>query len=191
MFNEIVVQEDSLPVLDEFGVRYKKYQDNYFTADSVETTALLTAKAVQAGLSIFNCVSVEDVMMRSESVVGLVLNWSPVEMAGLHIDPLTVRSKFTIDATGHATEVVKVVHQKVPGRLNTASGNIEGEKSMWADRAERLTLENTTEVFPGLFVTGMAANATFGGPRMGPIFGGMLLSGKMAAELVIKRLEGI
>jgi thiamine thiazole synthase len=188
MFNEIVVQEDSLPILDEIGVRYKKYRDNYFTADSVETAAMLTAKSVQAGLSIFNCVSVEDVMMRSEKVGGLVLNWSPVEMAGLHIDPLTVRSRFIIDATGHATEVVNVVHKKVPGKLNTETGNIEGEKSMWAEKAERLTLENTSEVFPGLFVAGMAANATFGGPRMGPIFGGMLLSGKKVAESVIKRL---
>ena len=41
-----------------------------------------------------------------------------------------------IDATGHATEVVKVVRQKVPGSLKTASGEIEGEKSMWSDRAE-------------------------------------------------------
>lgn len=191
MFNEIVVQESSLPVLDEFGIRYKKYRENYYTADSVETASMLTAKAVQAGLSIFNCITVEDVMMRSEKVAGLVLNWSPVEMAGLHIDPLTIRSKFIVDATGHATEVVNVVHRKVPGKLNTTTGNIEGEKSMWADRAERLTLENTMEIFPGLYVAGMAANATFGGPRMGPIFGGMLLSGKLVAEMIIKRLAGM
>jgi thiamine thiazole synthase len=55
---------------------------------------------------------------------------------------------------------------------------------MWADHAENQTIENTREVFPGLYVAGMAANATAGGPRMGPIFGGMLLSGeKVAAEL--------
>jgi thiamine thiazole synthase len=191
MFNEIVVQESSLPVLDEFGIRYRKYQENYYTADSVETASMLTAKAVQAGLSVFNCITVEDVMMRPEKVAGLVLNWSPVEMAGLHIDPLTIRSKFIVDATGHATEVVNVVHRKVPGKLNTAMGNIEGEKSMWADRAEKLTLENTKEIFPGLYVAGMASNATFGGPRMGPIFGGMLLSGKLVAELIIKRLGNV
>jgi thiamine thiazole synthase len=55
---------------------------------------------------------------------------------------------------------------------------------MWADRAEKLTLDNTVEVYPGLWVTGMAANATFGGPRMGPIFGGMFLSGVKVAEQV-------
>jgi thiamine thiazole synthase len=30
----------------------------------------------------------------------------------------------------------------------------------------------------------MAANNVFGGPRMGPIFGGMILSGKKVAEII-------
>jgi len=188
MFNEIVVQKDALHVLDEMGVRYQKYEDNYYTSDSIETVACLISRAVQAGLTIMNCISIEDVIMRDDRINGLVLNWSPVEMAGLHIDPLSVRTQFVIDATGHATEVVKVVQKKVPGRLNTPTGLIEGEKSMWADRAETLTIENTSEVFPGLYIAGMAANATFGGPRMGPIFGGMLLSGEKAAKELIERL---
>ncbi len=44
-------------------------------------------------------------------------------------------------------------------------------------------MKNTIEVYPGLIVTGMAANAVCGSPRMGAIFGGMLISGKRAAEL--------
>ena len=188
MFNEIVLQEAALPILEELGVRCHKYEENYYTSDSVEAISSITAGAMKAGLTIFNCMSVEDVMMRTDKVMGLVINWSPVEMAGLHIDPLTVRATFIIDATGHATEVVKVVRQKVPGELKTPSGEIEGEKSMWSDKAETLTLENTKEVFPGLYVAGMAANAVFGGPRMGPIFGGMLLSGEKAAKEILKRL---
>jgi thiamine thiazole synthase len=188
MFNEIVVQNTALHILEEFGVRFREYQENYYTSDSVETVACLTARALQAGLTIFNCMSVEDVMMRTDRVVGLVLTWSAVEMAGLHIDPLAVRAKFVIDATGHDTEVVRVVQKKVPGELKTSSGKIEGEKSMWSERAETLTLENTREVFPGLYVAGMAANATFGGPRMGPIFGGMLLSGEKVAKGLIDLL---
>ncbi|HON77179.1 MAG TPA: ribose 1,5-bisphosphate isomerase, partial [Spirochaetota bacterium] len=49
------------------------------------------------------------------------------------------------------------------------------------------TIENTREICPNVYVAGMSANAAFGGPRMGPIFGGMLLSGKKAAELIIGR----
>ena len=188
MFNEIVVQEAALPIMKEFGVRTKKYQENYYTSDSVETVACLITKAVQEGLTVFNGMSVEDVLMRTDRVIGLVLNWSSVEIAGLHVDPLAVRSKFVIDSTGHDVEVVHVVQKKVPGSLNTPSGKIEGEKSMWSDKAETLTLENTREVFPGLYVAGMAANATFGGPRMGPIFGGMLLSGEKVAKELINRL---
>jgi thiazole biosynthesis enzyme len=189
MFNEIVVQEAAVPILDEFGVRHHPHEPGYCSADSVEAISTLISKAVQAGVAVFNCMSVEDVLMRPDRVIGVVLNWSAVEIAGLHVDPLAVRSLFVVDATGHATEVVRIVQKKVPGRLATPSGGIEGEKSMWAERAETLTLENTREVFPGLYVAGMAANATFGGPRMGAIFGGMLMSGKRVAEAIETRLK--
>ena len=124
-------------------------------------------------------------MIREGRVIGLVINWTPVEMTGLHVDPLTIAAKTTVDATGHATEVLRVIERKTDIRFNTQSGALMGERSMWADRAERLTLENTREICPGVYVAGMSANAAFGGPRMGPIFGGMLLSGKKVAELII------
>ena len=50
-------------------------------------------------------------------------------------------------------------------------------------------LENTKEVYPGLIVAGMAAAAVFGSPRMGPIFGGMLLSGRKAAQIAVDLLK--
>jgi len=59
---------------------------------------------------------------------------------------------------------------------------------MDADMGEMHTVENTRECFPGLYVSGMAANAVYGGYRMGPVFGGMLLSGKKAATLILENL---
>jgi thiamine thiazole synthase len=96
-----------------------------------------------------------------------------------------VAAAAVIEATGHDMEVLRVIEKKTDIALNTSTGKLLGERSMWADRAEVLTLENTKEVCPGVFVTGMAANAACGGPRMGPIFGGMLLSGQKVAELII------
>ena len=58
---------------------------------------------------------------------------------------------------------------------------------MEAESGEQQVVENTKEAYPGLFVSGMAANQVFGGYRMGPIFGGMLLSGQKAANDMIKQ----
>jgi len=189
LFNEIVVQKDALPIIEEFGISYREFEKNHYTADSVEAISTVISKSVQAGLTVFNGVTAEDVLMRKARVTGLVLNWSAVEMARLHVDPLAIRAQYVVDTTGHETSVVRLVQNKVPGKLKTPSGKIEGEKSMWSDRAEKLTLMNTKEVFPGLYVAGMAANATFGGPRMGPIFGGMLLSGKKVAGMLLHALS--
>ena len=53
-----------------------------------------------------------------------------------------------------------------------------------ADAGEKAIVENTREIYPGVYVAGMVCNAVYGAPRMGPIFGGMLLSGKKVAELI-------
>ncbi len=190
MFNEIVVQEEGKRILDEFGIRSRQYSDGYHTADSIEAISTLCSKAVKSGVSIFNLISAEDLIIRENRITGLVLNWTAVEMANLHVDPLTVQSKFVVDATGHATEVVAILQKKNDVKLNTETGKIIGERSLWAEAAEKDTMTNTKEVFPGLYVCGMAANATFGSYRMGPIFGGMLLSGEKVASLIIEELRG-
>jgi len=192
MFNTIVVQEEAKGILDEFGVRTREYEKGYYIADSVEASAAICLKTVQAGVKIFNLMSIEDVMIRENNrVTGLVLNWSAVEMAKLHVDPLSIRSKIVIDATGHATEICHIIVDKLGGKLRTETGAIMGEKSLWAEVAEEKIMENTKEVYPGLVVAGMAANAVCGTPRMGPIFGGMLLSGKRAAEVSLEILQQV
>jgi thiamine thiazole synthase len=190
MFNKIVVQEEGKEILDEFGITTTEYQRGYYVAGAVELASTLCSLAVKAGAKIFNLISVEDVVIReADRVSGLVLNWSAVPLADLHVDPLAIRSKLVIDATGHDCEVCRLATKKAGGRLRTATGNIIGEKSMWAEVAEREVIENTREVYPGLIVAGMAAAAVFGSPRMGPIFGGMLLSGRKAAKLAVELLR--
>ena len=189
MFNEIVVQEEGKGILDEFGIRSLPYTEGYYTTDSIEAISTFCSRTVQSGVTIFNLMSAEDLILRGNRVTGLVINWTAVEMANLHVDPLTIQSKFVVDATGHATEVVAILEKKNDVKLFTETGKVMGERSLWAEAAERDTMINTREVFPGLYVTGMAANATFGSYRMGPIFGGMLLSGEKAAALITEELR--
>jgi len=190
MFNTIVVQEEAKGILDEFEIRTEEYEKGYYIADSVEASSGICFKTIQAGAKIFNLMSIEDVMVReNDRITGLVLNWSAVTLAGLHVDPLSIRSRVVIDATGHASEICHIVVNKLGGKLRTEGGGVMGEKSMWAEVAERRIMENTKEVYPGLIVAGMAANAVCGAPRMGPIFGGMLLSGRQAAEVALEILQ--
>jgi len=188
MFNSIVVCSEGKKILDEFGIRNKEYKKGYYVADAIEAVTTLASKAVKAGAQVFNLMSVEDVEMRKNRVTGFVLNWSSVELAKLHVDPLTVRAKFIVDATGHDCEVAKIIQRKLGTKLKTRTGGLVGEEPMWAEVGEKAIVKNTKEFYPGAYVAGMAANAVFGGPRMGPIFGGMLLSGKKAAQSIIKRL---
>lgn len=190
MFNKIVVQDEGKEILDEFGITTTKYQEGYHVASAIEMASALCLQAVKAGARIFNLVNVEDVVIReNDKVSGLVLNWSAVSTAKLHIDPLAIRAKLVIDATGHACEICQLVTRKIGANLRTPAGNVIGEKPMWAEIAEKQIVENTKEVYPGLIVAGMAASAVFGLPRMGPIFGGMLLSGRRAAKLAIELLK--
>jgi thiamine thiazole synthase len=190
MFNEIVVQRQAKEILDELDISTQEYEKGYFTADSIEAISTIASKSVKAGLKVFNCISVEDVMIRRNSVTGLVLNWSAVEMAHLHVDPLTIRAKFSVDASGHAAEVCQIIQRKVGPVLKTKTGKLLGENPMWAERGEKAIIKNSKEVYPGLYVCGMSANAVLGGPRMGPIFGGMLISGKKVAQELIHKLKG-
>lgn len=192
MFNRIVVQEEGKRILDEFEVQTTEYQKGYYIADSLETISTICSKSIKAGAKIFNLISVEDVMIREEDkIAGLVLNWSATSLAKLHVDPLAIRSKMVIDATGHESEICHIVVRKLGAKLKTKTGEVMGEKPMWAEVGEREIVENTKEVYPGLIVAGMAANAVFGSPRMGAIFGGMLLSGKRAAEVAAQILQKV
>ena len=186
-FPVIVIQKASRHILQDVGIRTKDEGNEYFSADAIEVTTKLCSAAIDAGVRIFNTISVEDVLLEKKRINGFVINWSAVEIAGLHVDPLSIRAKYCIDATGHAAEVCHIVRRKV-GPLNTPSGELEKERSMCAEIGERTVVKNTKEVYPGLIVAGMGANAVYGAPRMGPIFGGMLLSGEKAAKLILKKL---
>ncbi|MFO8054985.1 MAG: sulfide-dependent adenosine diphosphate thiazole synthase [Bacteroidales bacterium] len=189
MFNEIIVQKTALHILDAFKISYKHYKEDYYLLDSVHATSALIYGASQAGVKIFNCITVEDVVFQEDKVSGLVLNWAPVSREQMHVDPLVIMARAVIDGTGHDCNVARTLEQKNNIRLETATGKVVGERSLSIDEAERTTVENTKEIFPGLYVSGMASNGVSGGFRMGPIFGGMLLSGEKVAGLIAKTLN--
>lgn len=184
LFNDIVVQEEAMPIVKELHLSYREHENGTYLMDSVHATAGLLYRATEAGAIVFNSVSVEDVVYKQGRVGGVVVNWTPVLLQKMHVDPLTFAAKVVLDATGHDCEIARTVARKNDVQLQTPTGGVVGEMSMDAMEGERTTLENTKEIYPGLFVSGMAANGVSGSFRMGPIFGGMLLSGHKVAQLM-------
>ena len=67
MFNEVVMQDSALHLLDKIGVQYKQEKKGYYTSDSVELASTLISKCVKSGVKIFNLIKVVDVMFREEN----------------------------------------------------------------------------------------------------------------------------
>lgn len=189
LFNEVTVQNDAAEILHEFGISTVPYGDDYHTVDSVEMASGLIFGARKAGAVIFNAVKVEDIVMHDGVVSGVVINWNPVARLEMHVDPIVVTSRALIDGTGHPSEVINKAVNKAGVKIDSPTGGILGEKPMWMADGERTTVENTKRLYPGLYASGMAANNVQGGFRMGPIFGGMLKSGRKIAQLVIADLK--
>ncbi len=189
LFNEVTVQSDAAEILHEFNITTKPFSGDYHTVDSVEMASGLIFGARKAGATIFNTVRVEDIVFHNGVVSGVVINWNPVARLEMHVDPLVITTRALIDGTGHPSEIVNKVVSKAGVKIDSPTGGILGEKPMWMEDGERTTVENTKRLYPGLYASGMAANNVQGGFRMGPIFGGMLKSGRKVAKLILQDLQ--
>jgi len=178
-----VVTFEDTDILDEIGVRTEK-QGGLITADSIEFATALAYSAKKAGTEIFNLIEVEDIVLIDEAVKGVVVNNAAARTLGLHVDPFCICAKYTIDATGHPAELVAMLKKRRPELFP----NQLQEHFMNVEVSEAGVVEKTGQVFPGLFVAGMSVCDVYNLPRMGPIFGGMLKSGRKVAELTKDKL---
>ncbi|MFB0524035.1 MAG: FAD-dependent oxidoreductase, partial [Phycisphaerae bacterium] len=80
-----VVTFEDKDILDEIGVTTRKVGDLY-TADAIEFAAALAYKAKKAGAEIFNLVEAEDIVLKDETVKGVVVNSASARTLRLHVD---------------------------------------------------------------------------------------------------------
>jgi thiamine thiazole synthase len=180
-FNRVALERGVKNILDEIGVQARE-ANGYLVVSSVLLAAALIKKTVESGVMLLNLFSVEDVYFNEkQELAGVVVNDTAYKMTNLHVDPLTFTSKVVMDSTGHEAVVANCLAKR--GILS-----LKGESVMNAQLGEEGVIEGTREVYPGLIVTGMASAQFYGTPRMGPIFGGMLLSGKKAANIAREKI---
>ncbi len=181
LMNTLTVRAPGQEILEELGVPLKEAKPGLFTADGPHACSKLIASACDAGVKILNMTKFDDVVLRNDRVEGVVINWTPVSAlprAITCVDPVSIEARVVIDATGHDAHVVNAL-----ARRNLIE--VKGMGCMHVEASEDALVEKTGEVFPGLIACGMSVSTTFGIPRMGPTFGGMLLSGKKAAEVTL------
>ncbi|MGC8765724.1 MAG: sulfide-dependent adenosine diphosphate thiazole synthase [Brevinematia bacterium] len=178
-YNVITIENEAVEIIEELGIKKEKYE-KLFVVDAVEFATGLAYKAIQAGAKVLNLTSVEDIIFKNNSVQGVVVNGTAITLSKLHVDPFCIKSRCVVDATGHPAEIVAVLKKKVK---NIPAGEIL-EGPMDVETSEKGVVERTGEFFPGLYLTGMSVCSVYGLPRMGPIFGGMLLSGRKVAEII-------
>ena len=186
LMNKVTVRHPGERILAELGIPYQAVNEGLFVADGPHACSKLIASACDSGVKFANMTVFEDLVLKEDGrVCGAVINWTPISALPREItcvDPVAVESAIVVDATGHDAQVVKKLEER--GVVKT-----KGFGAMWVERSEDLIIEHTGEIHPGLIVTGMAVSTTYGLPRMGPTFGGMLLSGEVAAEIALEKLE--
>ncbi len=182
----VVVQKKLKDILEkDFKIRYIE-DEHVLVVDPAELIAKLATAAIEAGAKFLLGVTVEDILTDKERrrVTGVVANWTAVHMANLWVDPLFIRAQVVVDATGHEASVVKLAAKKLNVKIE-----VLGEGPAIPEIADELVVKYSRKVVPGLYTTGMATAAVYKLPRMGPIFGGMILSGKKVAEDIIRELR--
>lgn len=187
LLHKVVLDSKANHIIRDFKIKAKETSvKDFYVVDAAELMSKLAVGALEAGAKIILGVDVEDLIVRENPfrVAGVVFKWSAISIAGLHVDPLFMSSKATVDATGHDAVLVNTLVKK----NKNLKLEVIGEKSAYSEKAERDVVEYTGLVVPGLYVTGMAVAALHGLHRMGPIFTGMLLSGKKVAEIIAEDL---
>lgn len=185
--NEIVVEDEALPILETAGVRNDRRSEGLRVVDAVELASALCLAAIRSGAVVLNLTAFEDLCIHAGRVSGVVVNQSMISGV-LPVDPIALGAKVVVDATGHEATVVETLRRR--GMLEgPPATHRPGEGPMDAAAGEAFVVDRTSQVYPGLWVAGMSVCATFAGPRMGPIFGRMLLSGKRVADQIAMALR--
>lgn len=181
LMNTLTFRAPAQDVLEEIGIPYKEVEPGLFTSSGPHACSKLILSACETGVKFLNMAKFDDVVLREGNrVSGVVINWTPISALPRQItcvDPIGIETKVVVDASGHDAAVTKSLAKRELLKIKGFSG-------MFVERSEDLVVDYTQEVYPGLVVCGMAVAEVFGLPRMGPTFGGMLLSGKKAADII-------
>ncbi len=186
--NVAVVQEEAVAMLDGLEIPVEPKGAGLYAVDAIDLASGLCWQARRSGVALLNLTTVEDLCVHEGQVTGVVVNRTMISGA-LPVDPIVLAASAVVDATGHEAVAIEALRKRHLLNNLSPTGSGFGEGPMDAAAGENFVVEHVGEVFPGLWITGMSVAAALSGPRMGPIFGGMLLSGRRAAEMILSSMK--
>ncbi len=104
--NEIVVQQEAIPILEAAGIRHDRRCEGLCLIDAAELACALCLQAIRAGATLLNLVTLEDLCVHEGKVTGVVVNRTTISGA-LPVDPIVFQAGAVIDASGHEAAAVE------------------------------------------------------------------------------------
>ncbi|KAF0246548.1 MAG: thiamine biosynthetic [Planctomycetota bacterium] len=186
MSNKAAIRKPADRILEELRIPLQDAGSGIILCDPPHATAALIAACYAAGAKFLNLTVVRDVVWRENRLEGLVVNYAPIysmPQGTAHVDPIPLEAHIVVDATGHDAAVVNLLAKR------NICAKPPGNGAMWIEESEEEVVKRTGEYLPNLWICGLSVAAVHGTPRMGPAFGGMLLSGQRAAEQILVKLR--
>uniref|UniRef100_A0A2P2I4J1 Thiazole biosynthesis enzyme n=1 Tax=Hirondellea gigas TaxID=1518452 RepID=A0A2P2I4J1_9CRUS len=191
LFSGMIVRKPAQDILDELEIEYVEKDNFVVVKHAALFTSTILSKLLQTeNVKLFNATAVEDLIIKSGVVCGVVTNWTVVSHAhGKQscMDPQVMESKVVISSCGHdgpfGASGVKRLAQ-----VGLIDAHI-GMKALDMVSSEDNVVASTRLIVPGMIVAGMEAVEAAGGARMGPTFGAMLVSGQKAARLALEAIK--
>lgn len=170
--------DDIKEILDEIKIPYKKGKNGLSVAAGPNFSSKLISAVYDAGVRILNMAEFKDLIYTDEKAHGVNINWAPrLSLNGKVTAGISValKSRMVIDTTGTDARVCQSLMER---------GAIKPDKYEKASvhDAEKLLLEKTGNIYPGLAVAGMAVATLYGISTGGLTLCSMLLSGRKVAD---------
>lgn len=206
-----VVRKPADRFLTELDVPFED-EDNFVVVKhaALFTSTILSKVLRMPNVIMFNATAVEDLVVHGRRVAGVVTNWTLVAQnhdSQSCMDPNTITAPVIVSATGHDGPMGAFCAKRlVSAGLHERLGGMRG---LDMKEAEENIVTGTREVVPGLIMAGgyfrllsftglshsanemvgMELSEYDGVNRMGPTFGGMMVSGIKAAQEAIRILD--
>ncbi|XP_004496859.1 thiamine thiazole synthase, chloroplastic-like [Cicer arietinum] len=191
LLSAMVVRKPVDLFLDEIEVDYDE-REEYVVIKHVAlfTSTILSKLLVRSNMKLFNAVAAEDLIVKEGRVGGVVTNWALVSMK--HdiqscMNPHAMEAKVVVSSCGHdgpfGANGLKMLERV--GMIDF----VRGINSLDMNTSEHAFVRLTKEIVPGMIITGMEVAEMYGTPRVGLIFGAMMISGQKTAHLALMTLE--